>query len=71
MRAIEKYNPAPGEWVQPLHRAYFLECCDCGLVHRFQFRVHKSRVQMRAWRETRLTTAARKRKGVKIIREIS
>lgn len=25
-------------WVRPVMTRYHLECCDCGLVHEFQFR---------------------------------
>jgi len=30
-----------GEWIQPLRKGYKLCCCDCGLVHKFDFRVYK------------------------------
>ena len=30
-----------GEWVQPVKRGYLMKCCDCGLVHRVDFRVVK------------------------------
>ncbi len=26
-----------GEWVHPVRRGYLMKCCDCGLVHRFNF----------------------------------
>lgn len=28
-----------GEWVQPKMRGYLMKCCDCGLVHKIDFRV--------------------------------
>jgi len=28
------------EWVYPRRGIYLMQCCDCGLVHRFKFRVH-------------------------------
>lgn len=28
-----------GEWVQPRMRNYFIKCCDCGLIHRMNFKV--------------------------------
>ena len=40
-RLIEDDAPDAGEWVQPIPRGYLLECCDCGLVHSFDFRVVK------------------------------
>ena len=30
---------ADGTWVQPRMDRYYMKCCDCGLVHRMQFRV--------------------------------
>lgn len=35
-------EPLPGEWVQPQKQGYLLKCCDCGLVHRMDFRVVKN-----------------------------
>lgn len=59
------YAVKAGEWVTPVHQGYLMECCDCGLVHRLDFRVIKAhklgdlaqiqnakyRVQFRAYRE--------------------
>lgn len=53
-----------GEWIQPVQHGYYIRCCDCGLTHRFDFRVvklHKNKkvtqiqnqaykVQYRPWR---------------------
>lgn len=33
------HTPAPDEWVFPRLGAYRLICCDCGLVHEFDFAV--------------------------------
>lgn len=30
-----------GEWVRPVRRGYYMRCCDCGLVHRFNFKLIK------------------------------
>lgn len=59
-------KPKPGEWVQPVKRGYKMACCDCGLVHTMDFRVHKGRAQFRAWRNPRATGGIRstmKRRG--------
>ena len=56
----------PGEWQQPVRRGYKMGCCDCGLVHRIDFRilVRNSRgartVQFRAFRDERATAAVRR-----------
>lgn len=47
---------ATGEWVTPVRNGYLMKCCDCGLVHRMDFRVAKdkagrNRIQMRGFRE--------------------
>lgn len=48
-----------GEWVQPTPRGYLMRCCDCNLVHRFNFRIIKyakgkrCKIQFQAFRVTR------------------
>lgn len=39
-----------GVWQNPVQRGYVLECCDCRLRHRMDFRVRGKTVQFRAWR---------------------
>jgi len=39
-----------GEWVQPRRRNYYMKCCDCGLVHRMNFRIRAGRIQLQAFR---------------------
>lgn len=40
----------PGEWVQPVD-GYRMVCCDCGLAHILNFRIHEGRIQFQAFRE--------------------
>ena len=30
-----------GEWIAPKRKGYILECCDCGLKHRLNFKLRK------------------------------
>lgn len=53
-------QPEAGEWVQPITEGYKLACCDCGLVHKLDFRVHKRRIQFRAYRDNRATAMIRR-----------
>ena len=50
MRYKKQYD---GEWVTPRRKNYYAKCCDCGLVHKIDFRLignkHK-RIQFRAFR---------------------
>jgi len=43
-----------GEWITPRRKNYYLKCCDCGLVHRLDFRlvgtVKRRIIQFRAKR---------------------
>ena len=48
------------EWIQPIRRGYKLACCDCGLVHNVDFRVHKERIQFRVQRNNRATGQIRR-----------
>lgn len=57
----KRYNqPKAGEWVQPVRKGYKLACCDCGLVHLFDFRVFKGKIQIRAFRSNRSTAMMRR-----------
>ena len=55
------HNPEPGEWIQPVRRGYRLACCDCGLTHTLNFRVHNGRVQFAVFRNNRATAVMRRR----------
>lgn len=43
-------NVPVGTWIKPVRHGYILECCDCSLKHRLDFRVRRGRVEFRAWR---------------------
>ncbi len=50
-----------GEWVTPKRKGYKMACCDCGLVHRLDFRLTaRNRIQMRGFRDLRATAAVRR-----------
>ncbi len=55
-----------GEWVQPIRKGYKMACCDCGLVHKLNFRLVPfkagKKIQFQASRDER-ATAARRRKN--------
>ncbi len=57
-----KYHQAiDGEWIQPVVKNYKMACCDCGLVHQIDFRIHEKRIQFRAFRNNRATAAKRRK----------
>lgn len=53
-------RPDAGEWVQPIEEGYSMACCDCGLVHRMDFRVYEGRAQFRVFRNNRSTGQMRR-----------
>jgi hypothetical protein len=54
------HKPKPGEWV-PLSGKLRMECCDCGLVHRLEFRIDEDKfLYMRGWRDNRATANRRR-----------
>ena len=63
MKYEQRYD---GDWFRVTLRGHRLMCCDCGLVHRVEFRIvkhgHGNRIEMRAWRHKRATAAARRKK---------
>ena len=53
-------KPEPDEWIQPITKNYKMACCDCGLVHELDFRIHEGRIQFRARRSERSTGQKRR-----------
>jgi hypothetical protein len=38
MRHKQQYD---GEWIFPRRKNYYMQCCDCGLTHRINFKLVK------------------------------
>lgn len=59
-----------GKWIQPIRKGYGLACCDCGLVHKVDFRIVENGrgrfIQLRAFRDDKKTKELRKREGISI-----
>jgi hypothetical protein len=54
------------EWVHMGRaRKHLVQCCDCGLVHLFQFKVSGSKLSWAATRLKRNTAAVRRHKRAK------
>lgn len=63
-----------GEWVQSKRSGYKVSCCDCGLVHLFNYRLVKSAnggktIQFQVFRNNRATSQIRRHAGLKITRK--
>jgi len=63
----EKYPQVKdGEWIAPKRRGFKLICCECGLVHKLNFRVVKglrgNQIQFQALRDMRATGQIRRHK---------
>ena len=52
-----------GQWLRPTRRGFKEQCCDCGLVHRMDFRLVNGTIEFRVFRDKRAT--ARARQGLK------
>ena len=49
-----------GEWIQPDQNGHRIACCDCGLVHAFDFRIKGKRVEFRVFNDNRATGQVRR-----------
>lgn len=64
---MSRYRPVKaGAWVQPSRKDYRMACCDCGLVHKFEFKLisygdGKHKIRLRSWRHEGDTKMMRKR----------
>lgn len=43
-------------------RGYLIGCCDCGLVHRFNFKIIDGALHYQAFRAPKYTAALRKKR---------
>jgi hypothetical protein len=63
---VRYLEPSPGEWIFPIREGYRLACCDCGLTHKFDFRVEEGRIEFRVWPARRATAQVRRRMQVSL-----
>jgi hypothetical protein len=52
-----------GEWRTPPRKNFYRACCDCGLVHREEYRVKDGDIQYRVWRDKAETKRERRITG--------
>jgi hypothetical protein len=56
------YQVTDGEWVPVDRKGNLDQCCDCGLVHKINYRITaKNKIEFQVFRNERATAAARKR----------
>jgi hypothetical protein len=56
-----------GEWYRPPRRGFCEQCCSCGLVHRWDFRIKDGAIEFRVFRDERRTAAARRARKKKVV----
>ena len=56
-----------GEWVYPVRKGYKIQCCDCGLVHTFDFRLRNGKIEYRVYRDNRATGQVRRHLPHKLV----
>jgi hypothetical protein len=73
-RRVRYHVISYGEWTRPRMTNFREQCCDCGLIHRLDFRIVDARrggraagrglrIEFRTRRDDRATAAARRRFG--------
>jgi hypothetical protein len=58
---MKYHQQKDGEWIQLIGRKWKIRCCDCGLVHKLNFRIKNNKIHVQAFRDNRATAAYRKR----------
>lgn len=79
-----RYLNAEERWYRPVMKGFWLECCDCCLTHRLQFRVRNGKVELKIVRDNRVTmnkrrhtpivarkTVAAQRRAMKRLRKVA
>jgi len=47
-------------------RTLYIRCCDCGLVHKYIFRIIDNKIAIKVFRDNRKTAATRRHARIKI-----
>lgn len=64
-KQVKYQQQKDGDWIRPVRKEYRLVCCDCGVVHRLNFRVRKRHIEFQAFRDDRATGQIRRNKRAK------
>jgi hypothetical protein len=55
------YHVSHGEWIAVSKRGFKEQCCDCGLVHKLNFRIAENGdIEVQTMRDERATAAVRR-----------
>lgn len=55
------YHVSNGEWIIVPRRGFKEQCCDCGLVHKLNFKINaKGQIVIQTSRDERSTSAVRR-----------
>lgn len=61
-KSTSYYHVTDGEWLPVKKRGFLEQCCDCGLVHRVNYRVMEGSIEVQSFRDNRATAAARRKR---------
>lgn len=59
-KKVPYYHVSWGEWIRVRKKNFKEQCCDCGLVHRLDFRIVDGTIEVRTRRDDRSTAAIRR-----------
>ncbi len=55
------YSVSDGEWIEVVLKGNKEQCCDCGLVHKVNYRINENgKIQYQVFRDERSTAALRR-----------
>ncbi len=54
------YHVTDGEWLQVKMRGQLDQCCDCGLVHKQNYRIRDGKIEVQVFRHGPATGGARR-----------
>lgn len=59
-KKVDYHHVQWGEWMRVRKRNFKEQCCDCGLIHRLDFRIVDGHIEIRTRRDDRSTAAVRR-----------
>lgn len=66
MKSRKYHQVHDGVWFKPTMKNHMEQCCDCGLIHKVEYRIVDGEIEYKAWRVKGETKEVRRRRRISV-----